>query len=142
MRCSSVYSGNMLLTIEGHPRVFVEGTVTLELPSYMQLLPYDELEEARTAENRDGLILAAGFHPSGEDIVFVTGAGDLMELNIWQHGLPPVAVVPVDFGQTLRFSVKTGSYEVPNTWAVGHANSILFLGAMAKPEGAHVYLPR
>jgi hypothetical protein len=132
----------MQLTIEGHSRVFVEGTVTLELPVYMRLLPADELEEARTAENRDGLILAAGFHPNGEDIVFVTGVGDLMELNIWQHGLPPVAVEPIDFGQTLRFSVKTGSYEVSNTWALEHASSILFLGAMAKPEGARVYLPR
>lgn len=133
----------MQLTIEGHPEVFVEGQVTVELPKYLHLLPDDELEEARTAENRHGLILAAGRHPNGEDIVFLTGAGDLIELNIWQHGLPPVDVKPIDFGQSLAFTVKTGSYEVPNTWAIENGNRILFLGAMAQPGGTRVvYVPR
>lgn len=137
------YSQIMQLTIEGHREVFVEGTVTIELPKYLRLLPHDELEEARTAENRPGLILAAGRHPNGEDIVFLTGAGDLMELNIWQHGLPPVEVDPIDFGQTLRFAVQSGSYEIPNTWAIARANRILFLGAMAQPGGTRViYVPK
>lgn len=129
----------MELTIEGHPSFHVEGTVTVELPSWMTVLREDELEEARTAENRDGLILAAGRHPSG-DIVFLTGLGELKELKWEESALPRLGkVFPIDFGQTLRIEVNNHrSIEVSNLWALDNAHLILFLGSMAEPGGARV----
>lgn len=127
----------MELVIMGHPSFHIEGNVTIELPSYMNILPVEELEEARDAANRDGLILAAGRRPNLEDIVFLTGAGELMEINIEEHGFPNVPVEPIDFGQTIRFNL-TGSFEVSNTFLIEHARSVMFLGAMVSNEGCRV----
>lgn len=127
------------LTIEGHPSFHVEGTVTIELPDWMHLLPESELKEARTAENRDGLILAAGRHKSG-DIVFLTGLGELKELKWDESALPRLGrVFPIDFGQTLRIEVNNHrTIEVSNLWALDNAHSLLFLGSMVEPEGARI----
>lgn len=129
----------MELTIEGHPSFQVEGTVTIELPSYMQLLPPDELEEARTAENRDGLILAAGRHPSG-DIVFLTGAGELLELDCRLNHVPESGrAFPIDFGQMLRFEAGNGHVmEVTNLWSIANARQLIFFGVPVEPSGSRV----
>lgn len=124
----------MELTIEGHPSFHVEGSVTIELPDYMKLLPDDELEEARTAANRDCLILAAGYHPNGRDLVFLTGAGELLEINARTHSLPHGDAYPYEFGHTVRID----SYEIANDWLIENATSIIFLGAMAEPGGARI----
>lgn len=127
----------MELTVEGHPSFHVEGSVTVELPAYMALLEPDELEEARTAENRDGLILAAGYHPNGRDLVFLTGAGELLELDAEKHKLPRGRAHPIDYGQTIRIDVGAG-HEISNLWAIDNATSIIFLGAMVEPGGTRV----
>lgn len=129
----------MELTIEGHPSFHVEGTVTVELPSWMTVLPEPELEEARTAENRDGLILAAGRHPDG-DIVFLTGLGELKEIKWEDNGLPRLGkVFPIDYGQTIRIEVNNHrSLEVSNLWALDVSQLLLFLGSMAEPGGARI----
>ena len=133
------YHEDMELTIEGHPSFHVEGTVTVELPDYMQLLEPSELEEARTAANRNGLILAAGRHKDG-NIVFLTGAGELMEFDWDESSLPRLGrAFPIDYGQTLRIEVNNQrAIETSALWARENARLIIFLGAMAEPDGARV----
>jgi len=131
----------MELTLEGHSSFHTEGSVTIELPGYMVPLPRVELEEVLTASNRDGLIVAAGRHPSG-DVVFLTGAGELLEIKL--DSLPDVVphfgkVFPIDYGQTLRFEPNHHrAVEVSNHWARDLSQLVIFLGAMAEPGGARV----
>lgn len=134
-----MYSRVMELTISGHPSFHIEGTVTVELPDWMRLLPQHELEEAAAAENRNGLILAAGRHPEG-DIVFLTGVGELKELKWEESGLPRLGYVfPIDFGQTIRIEVNNHrSIEVSNLWSIDNAHSLLFFGSMVEPDGNRV----
>ncbi len=138
----------MELTLEGHPSFHTEGTVTVALPEWMYTLPQDEIDEARTAENRDGLILAAGRHPGSGDIVFLTGDGQLREIKrsrLRKEQVPAGEAMPVDFGQTIK--VEDGSsqgFEMSNLWAIDNAMGIMFLGAMATIEGTRVeyeYVP-
>lgn len=138
-----LYSTGMELTLAGHPSFHTEGSVTIELPDYMTLLPDVELEEVKTAINREGLIVAAGRHPDG-DIVFLTGAGELKELawsEMSNHDQVPRfgRVLPIDYGQTLRFEASHHrALEVSNHWVLDRAQLLIFLGAMAEPGGSRV----
>lgn len=132
----------MELTIEGNPAAHVEGPVTIELPPWMRLLPPHELAQAKVADNRGSLVVAAGRHPTG-DIVFLTGDGQLWELDgetQEKSGMPMfnVEVAPIDCGHTIEY-IMTGSFEVAVDWALEHARSILFFGAMSDgPEETRV----
>jgi len=130
----------MRLTLEGHHSFHTEGSVTVELPEYMSVLPESELEEARTATNREGLILAAGRDPKSHDIVFLTGAGELMEIKWDEANLPSLGrVTPIDYGQTIRIEVnRHRAIELSNLWALDNAKQLIFLGALAEPGGTEV----
>jgi hypothetical protein len=130
----------MELVIEGHPVFHAEGTVTVELPAYMKVLPAEELEEARSADNRDKLVLAAGRHPESGDLVFLTGAGELMEVNLEQFQVPPTFLMfPIDHAQTIRIElVDFEGIEVAADWAMRVGKLLINLGTLADKKGARV----
>jgi hypothetical protein len=124
----------MELTLEGHQSFHVEGSIAIELPDYMTLLPPDELKWAQTSDNRDELIVAAGRHPEG-DVVFLTAAGELKEISWKENGLPHFGkIVPINRGQALCIEIdERQSIEVNNHWALDCSRRIVFLGAVAEP---------
>lgn len=133
----------MELTLSGHPTIHVEGTITIELPTYMKLLAEDELKNALVAENRDKLVLAAGRHPSTGDLVFLTGAGELMEVNfnkfVPDPRIVPEAMFPIDHGQAIRIELhELEGVEVDVEWAMRVGHLLINLGRLVHKDGARV----
>lgn len=120
----------MELTLKGHPSVYSGGTITVELPQYMVMLPQDELDEATSCPQRIMLAIAAGRHPSGK-IVFMTGDGYLREVNTSEHGIPDGPVSIVDDGNTLNIALSEDpvalekSYQIDVGWAIKHGTVLL-----------------
>lgn len=130
----------MELTLQGSPAFHTEGTVTVELPAYMQLLPDDELKEALSADNRNELIVAAGRHTSGA-IVFMTGDGDIREIDMKQFhvSIPDGRASPTDNGQMVKIElVGFDDFEVSSDWAIRVSKHMLSLGTLADKRGARV----
>ena len=133
----------MELVLEGHPAFHVEGTVTVELPAYMKLLPQEELNEVRKADNRDKLAVAAGRHPETGDLVFLTGAGELYEVH-FNEFIPDRRIVtesmfPIDHGNTIRIELQElEGIEVDIAWAMRVGHMMINLGTLADKKGARV----
>lgn len=133
----------MELTLSGRPEFNVEGTITIELADYMNLLQDDELKEAIVAEDRDKLILAAGMHPSTGDLVFLTGAGMLMEVY-FNEFIPDERIVtkhmfPIKRGQAVRIELhELDGIEVDAEWAMRVGHLLINLGSLADKKGARV----
>jgi hypothetical protein len=130
----------MELVIEGHPTLHVEGTVTVELPAYMRMLPEEELKEARTSDNRDKLVLAAGRHPESGDLVFLTGIGELMEVDLEQFQVPATdAMWPINGGRGIRIELRDfEGIDVDADWAMRVGKLLINLGTLADKKGARV----
>lgn len=133
----------MELVIDGSPTLHTEGTVTVELPSYMRLLPADELTQARTAGQRAQMALAAGRHPRTGDLVFITGIGEIVEVHLDQLRVPETTeMYPIDCGHTIRVVLKdTDAFdpiEVATDWAIHVGHTLFNVGTLADERGARV----
>jgi len=119
----------MEFELEGVPRIEVEGSTVVELPSYMTLLPKEELREALASAKRN-CIIAAGSETSANDIVLSTASGELMQLDRVAHHLSESQVEPFDAGEMLKFTLlRNGySYTIFSVWAVDNAETIVSLG--------------
>jgi hypothetical protein len=130
----------MELTLGGNTSLQTEGTVTIELPSYMVLLPKEELEEARAAKNKHKLCLAAGRHPSTGDIVFLLGDGSIREVTHTRiKGIPMGPVAPVEYGHGIAIEndpTKRSTFEIATTYAIDESQPIVNLGLTATKEGS------
>jgi hypothetical protein len=127
------------LIIEGDASMHVEGTVTIELPSYMKTLPSDELEQVRTATNRAQLALAAGRHPQTREIVVVTGVGEIISIDTVQFMIPSGQAWPTNGGLELHIELDDfESLDVDTEWALRVGQQIINLGTLADPKGARV----
>ena len=129
----------MELTIEGLTTAQASGPITIELPPYMYLLEAEEMVEARVADNRADLILAAGRHPTG-NILFITGDGYIREIDCDEHKIPNGPVNPVDFGQTICVHLGKGeTYEIAADWALENAQTLLAAGVLGgDSKGARI----
>ena len=96
----------MELHIDGAQEASIEGQVTIEVPSYMELLPPIEFAEARTSGIRNRLVIAAGRDPKTLDLILITGTGAILSYSGYSlEG----AVRPVNHGHTLRFTPVKGA---------------------------------
>jgi len=135
-----MYDEFMELTLAGHTKFHAEGTITIELPAYMKLLEAGELGEACKAENRDKLVVAAGRHPGTGDLVFLTGVGELMEVDLKQFDCPATYdMFPIDHGNSIRIElVEFEGIEVAVDWAYRVGRQLINLGVLADKNGARV----
>jgi len=121
----------MELTIAPNSDIHVKGPVTVEVPAYMKLLPTKELELVRVDPDRARIVVAAGRHPNG-DIVFITGVGDLREINVETQSSECIdfyaLVAPENHGRTIKCYATMRSCEIGVGWALEHSRSLLFFG--------------
>ena len=135
-----MYDVCMELTLEGHTMFHAEGTITIDLPAYMKLLETGELAEACKAENRAELIVAAGRHPGSGDLVFLTGVGELLEVDLNQFDCPATYdMFPIDHGNTIRIElVEFEGIEVDAGWARRVGRELINFGVLADKKGTRV----
>lgn len=114
----------MELELDELAEVKIGGDAEIELPSYMVMLPVEELIEAKRAAQRDEMIIAAGRHPEG-DIVVLTADGRLMELKKGHEGIPEGAVLPMDFGHTVAIETHRGYHEMAAGWVIDNARLLV-----------------
>jgi hypothetical protein len=112
----------MELELEGGT-VEVSGNVEIELPDYMVMLVQEELDEARRAQARDEMIIAAGRKPDCQEIVVMTATGRLLVLDGAKHGLPEGHVIPTDHGHAVAIEHE-GYCEVTSDWVIANADAI------------------
>lgn len=129
----------MELVLEGSPLVHTEGTVTIELPAYMKLLSDEELAVAKTTPNRDKLILGAGRHPRTQEIVFLSGIGEIRAIDTIAMNVPPGPASPTDHGQTIHLELEgCNPFEVSADWAFRVSYLLINVGTLADKKGARV----
>ena len=132
----------MELTLDGHAMFHAEGTITIEMPAYMNLLPADELAEARKADNCADLVVAAGRHPHCGDLVFMTGVGVLMEIDMSDpnFGIPATFdMFPIDHGNSIKIElVDFEGIEVDASWAIRVGCELMNLNRLADKKGARI----
>lgn len=126
----------MELTLEGDTSIHVEGSVTIDLPSYMKVLTAEELHEAISFKASERIV-AAGEDPNSHDVVFLTNRGTLYELSAEEQALPATDAYPIDFGDTLQLRLdELESFNVSAEWAIENSRMIINLGVFATKEGA------
>lgn len=130
----------MELTLNGDTECNAEGTVTIELPSYMKLLDSSELQAACKNEVRAQLAVAAGQHPETGDLVFLTGAGEIIEVDVKQFNFPATyEMFPTNRGSSIRIElVDFEGIEVDTSWARKVGRQLINLGTLAHKNGARV----
>lgn len=116
----------MEFILQGRTAVHTEGSIMIELPDYMVVLPEPELQEALSTTNNGDLIIAAGRHQDG-DIVLLTGSGDMMEIDCVEASLPTLGrVVPAEFGRSLLIEITCRCViKVSSRKALDHSTTIL-----------------
>lgn len=110
--------------------------ILLEIPQYMTKLPANEIQELSklSLEERKSKALASGYDVKTGDIVVITAACEIFELNPGAHGLPAATCVPCDHGQTLQLPnvyrivdgkrVGNGLYEIDVGWFLLNAKKV------------------
>jgi hypothetical protein len=130
----------MELTLEGHTMFHAEGTITVDLPPYMKLLDADALKEVAASYRREELIVAAGRHQESGDLVFMTGVGVLMEVDLTQFEFPATFdMFPTQRGNSIKIElVEYEGIEVDAAWAIRVGRELINLGTLADKKGARV----
>lgn len=129
----------MELTLEGHPSFGVEGNVTVELPGYMHVLSEPELNVARVADDRADLVFAAGRHPHTQEIVFLTGRGELREIDTEQFSIPDGPARPAPGGRGIVLDPRGhDSIDVSVEWATRVSQLLMDFGTLADARGVRV----
>lgn len=119
--------------------IVVSGKVAVELPSWMNRLALDEVQEAEGDH-----VVAAGRDPSSGDIVFLTARGDLREIDVEANelrGLGTGPVRPIDHGLTLELELaEPEGFQIDHGWAVEHS-TLLISVATAFDQGSVSLFP-
>lgn len=113
----------------------VEGTVIIDLPSYMTMLNDNELHAIRNSQQQNKfVVIAAGVNILG-DLIFVTADGSLREVSRKQFPFKLTAVVPANYGATLSIK-KTNfvSWDIPSVWAIDVSKHLLLVDPMYRSE--------
>lgn len=129
----------MELTLEGHPSFNVEGNITVELPDYMRVLAEPDLSKVKAADDRADLVLAAGRHPTTHEIVFLTGRGELREIDTVQFNIPEGQARPIDGGRAILLELaQYQDIDVSSDWAIRVSQLLMNFGTLADERGARV----
>jgi hypothetical protein len=137
------YIQHVELLINAHWSLHNEGTVTIVLPDFMTALVEEELklanDDTTAGRPRTELAFAAGRHPRSQEIVFVTGVGEVRSIDTAQFGIPPGKAFPIDHGLTIRIELDGyQGFEVATDWAMRVSQELINLGRMADKRGARV----
>jgi hypothetical protein len=116
------------LELDGHLIIDQAQGLTMELPEYLQLLPDPELHVVATSPDRARLIMAAGYHPNGAQIVCMTGAGSVLELDASALKLPSGLARPGLYGASLVIVRADGTlHEASRDWVMCWARRLVDL---------------
>jgi hypothetical protein len=135
---------HMELSLDGSPTMQATGHITIDLPSYMHQLDEVSFQAARSASDKLERILAIGRHAASGDIVFLTGAGDLRQLDMAQFRVPLIAdVEPVDNGSQIRVKFQEDDVfdpiDLEATWAIRISSLLLAVAkTLEGKDGAHI----
>jgi hypothetical protein len=133
----------MELTLEGVTSMEAGGNVTIELPAYMHVLDKHEFQLARASADKLERILAAGRHPTSGNMVFITGAGDIREIDFTEVFKTFEAVVcssiscndyvPIVEGRSVRVDFNEldimRPIELDADWCIQQSQLMIALGA-------------
>lgn len=127
-RHNKVYTGDVkrytvaVVLKLGNGNVDVTGDVVITLPCYITMLLQDQLNECTLSQRPDTLIIAAGRETTTGDIVFVTGSGTIMVLDVAEHDVPDGRALPMEWGHGIV--IECNNLEMTAEWCIANSDVI------------------